>query len=330
MNNKRLYYIDILKGFAIFLMVMAHILLAIKGSSDQTVARFIYTFHMPLFMFMSGYVFDLNRKVEMDKAYFLKLIKKRFLTLIVPGTVWMLIGYVFMDDTFTFPWFLRTLFEIIIVVYIMLWLCNKLQCNMIGTVIALVILYAFLFFIKHMIDGAPIDEILNMSRLQIFYPYFAFGYLFRRYEWEKILQRFHVFSISIVLFLCGLCMYDMYILGHGVQACIKYVTAASGIVICYNIARSVNTNNIFIRLFKYIGFYSLNIYLLSPFFQPCPQWIGNIIQESTISGEVFHKTSVFAQIAVGTILTTYTVIVCMAITKIIEKSRIINKILFGR
>lgn len=93
MKNKRLDYIDILKGFAIYFMVMAHILLAIKGSPDQTVANFIYTFHMPLFMFMSGYVFDLNRRNEMAGANFLKLLKKGFITLIVPGTIWMLIGY---------------------------------------------------------------------------------------------------------------------------------------------------------------------------------------------------------------------------------------------
>ena len=50
----RIQYIDSLKGFAIVLVVMGHIF----GFSqpEDGINTFIYTFHMPLFMFLSGLV----------------------------------------------------------------------------------------------------------------------------------------------------------------------------------------------------------------------------------------------------------------------------------
>jgi uncharacterized membrane protein YcfT len=51
---QRIQYIDRLKGLAIILVVMGHIF----GfhQPDDGINTFIYTFHMPLFMFLSGLV----------------------------------------------------------------------------------------------------------------------------------------------------------------------------------------------------------------------------------------------------------------------------------
>lgn len=65
----RLVHIDFLKGLAIFLMVMGHVLSwSMTDSGCQRtvdswfVREVIYSFHMPLFMSMSGYVIDLKIK----------------------------------------------------------------------------------------------------------------------------------------------------------------------------------------------------------------------------------------------------------------------------
>lgn len=55
--------VDILKGFAILLMVMGHFLAAATSHLDGGVAhngwlvgQWIYSFHMPLFFFLTGYL----------------------------------------------------------------------------------------------------------------------------------------------------------------------------------------------------------------------------------------------------------------------------------
>lgn len=50
----RVQYIDRLKGLAIILVVMGHIFGF--NQPEDGINTFIYTFHMPLFMFLSGLV----------------------------------------------------------------------------------------------------------------------------------------------------------------------------------------------------------------------------------------------------------------------------------
>lgn len=52
----RINYIDRMKGMAIFLVVMGHVFFFGFEQSDSIVFKAISSFHMPLFMFLSGLV----------------------------------------------------------------------------------------------------------------------------------------------------------------------------------------------------------------------------------------------------------------------------------
>lgn len=52
----RIDYIDRMKGLAIFLVVMGHVYGMAFAQSDDVAYRVISSFHMPLFMFLSGLV----------------------------------------------------------------------------------------------------------------------------------------------------------------------------------------------------------------------------------------------------------------------------------
>lgn len=54
--KQRINYIDRMKGMAILLVVMGHLYFFSYGQSDSIVFCFISSFHMPLFMFLSGLV----------------------------------------------------------------------------------------------------------------------------------------------------------------------------------------------------------------------------------------------------------------------------------
>lgn len=55
--GKRSTSVDLLKGYAIILVVLGHALqYNINNFDNNIVFRIIYSFHMPLFMFASGYV----------------------------------------------------------------------------------------------------------------------------------------------------------------------------------------------------------------------------------------------------------------------------------
>ena len=56
MIKHRINYIDRIKGFAIFIVVLAHVLLLSFNLGNSLVYRFCASFEMPLFMFVSGFV----------------------------------------------------------------------------------------------------------------------------------------------------------------------------------------------------------------------------------------------------------------------------------
>ena len=61
MSKERQHWLDVVKGLAIILVVIGHVGSTYGGESASqsfnTIHAFIYSFHMPLFMFISEYLF---------------------------------------------------------------------------------------------------------------------------------------------------------------------------------------------------------------------------------------------------------------------------------
>lgn len=82
----RLKYIDILKGFNIFLVVLGHII-----ATNCHLFKIIYSFHVPLFFIISGYLFNF----EKYENNFLTFLKNRFLRLLLPYFTMLLLFILF-------------------------------------------------------------------------------------------------------------------------------------------------------------------------------------------------------------------------------------------
>lgn len=92
--NKRITYIDICKCLAIFFVVWGHI---VQPETERynfeliTLLRSsVYSFHMPLFFFLSGFCFSVD-KYNSFKEFFLKKAKG----ILLPGYVGMMISLVY-------------------------------------------------------------------------------------------------------------------------------------------------------------------------------------------------------------------------------------------
>ena len=81
--------VDALKGYACFLVVFGHVIMGIRkcGISiphgAKSIEEFIWTFHVALFMFLSGYVYNTvgEGKCKKNRVAF---IKNKFINLIIP------------------------------------------------------------------------------------------------------------------------------------------------------------------------------------------------------------------------------------------------------
>jgi acyltransferase len=90
----RFHWIDALKGFGIMLVVLAH------HSLPIALDTYIFSFHMPLFFFISGFLFDFGKYTESSGNF----VKGRFRSLIVPYFCFAVITCIFyflLDELYT-------------------------------------------------------------------------------------------------------------------------------------------------------------------------------------------------------------------------------------
>ena len=89
MNNttppKRIVALDLVKGYGIFLVVWMHCIQYCSGATfiNQLYA-FVYSFHMPLFLIISGYLYH-NKLKKVDSFYNLRRKAKQ---LLIPNLLW--------------------------------------------------------------------------------------------------------------------------------------------------------------------------------------------------------------------------------------------------
>ena len=83
MNKIRINWVDVGKGIGMILVVLAHVY------KYNPIREWIYSFHVPLFFFLSGYVF------EPRKYIFVRFLKKRIYSLIIPYFIFAFLSYLY-------------------------------------------------------------------------------------------------------------------------------------------------------------------------------------------------------------------------------------------
>lgn len=84
-TQDRIEWIDIAKGIGILFVIFAHI-----QSTSQALVNYIYSFHMPLFFFISGYLFS-DKKYKTIKDF----AKKKARTLLIPYFIFSILSYLY-------------------------------------------------------------------------------------------------------------------------------------------------------------------------------------------------------------------------------------------
>lgn len=180
MRNLRLQYLDSLKGILIILVVLGHAIQGFLADYQLDVLfRVIYSFHMPLFFLISGF---LTFKEHYDST----LIKKRFVQCIIPFVTWAFLspvlknGVIDLDQTvkaLCYPdnglWFLYNLFFYCAIVNITEKLSGVVKVRQEYVLLAaFVLLYALM---------AVFHTLFNITQICWYFPFFAMGYYMRKY-----------------------------------------------------------------------------------------------------------------------------------------------------
>lgn len=263
--------IDIARGIGIILVVLGHTFpdASLEGGVQLSVWRFvfnyIYSFHMPLFVFLAGFVTNKTYPTIKDKY---NRIIKRALRLLLPYITWSIIYIplrIVLSSISSSPFELNGLWRIAIgeSPYSGLWFLYALfiidtlrtlisrteRMDMIMLPVSLILLVVGKL--------ATISEPLNW----VFYYFFFYygGIIVRRYfdTLSKHISNWcAIICSSIVLFAVNFLFPRGDDLAYRLMS---IVTAIAGIVMVMSVSLKIKTNN----LLEKLGIYSMDIYILS-------------------------------------------------------------------
>lgn len=199
LEKRRNYYFDNLKLLLIILVVMGHVIEPLIDSNKNIKATymFIYAFHMPLFVFVSGYF---SKNINDNKKFFSKINN-----ILVPYIIFQLLYSIFniyvlkaqdFEVTLIYPywtmWYLLSLFTWSITLPYF----SKIKYSVLLT------------FVISIISGYDnnIGYYLSLSRTITFFPYFLMGY-FCKQEYIDII-RVHIKKVHALL---GVLMVSLFI-----------------------------------------------------------------------------------------------------------------------
>lgn len=189
--KERNYLLDNLKVILIFFVVFGHTIeYYIKDSKVlMTLYIFIYIFHMPLFIFISGYL----------SKNFYKMKRKAVKNLLIPYIIFNMIWY-----TAVYIGTKKAMFTVMYPGWTLWYLLSLFFWRIILKYIVKIKNIVLISFIVGIIVGVipAVNGYLSISRTIVFLPFFLLGYYTKEEHFEKLKSINKLFAfIGIALFL---------------------------------------------------------------------------------------------------------------------------------
>ena len=186
--------LDVIKAVAILLMVFGHCIQNGSGADVMNGSKYfndpifltIYSFHMPLFMLVSGYLFAFSAQKYAWNENLIRIVK----TLLVPIFCWAVISFLLLDF-FGNPMSLIRAVKVFISRSISdLWyLWALFYCS------------AFAILVRRFFRDSPIvylaallltllpEDRFGLALYKFMYPYFIIGYFSNKEQWQQMVEK---------------------------------------------------------------------------------------------------------------------------------------------
>ncbi len=307
-KTKRIGWIDSVKALAIFLVVMGHFL-----DAPSVIRTYIYTFHMHLFFFVSGFVF---RK----KGSFLTFVRKRAWALIVPYFIFSLLKYVYTILKYHFGrstgihentlqrfydiflwhhyfWFLGVLFVVSITFFP---IAEKMHT--VKNLLILVLIGTLSHYILSTYCIGFVHE--NMRKCFIAIVFYAFGYFFKDKISSETLYKvvekhvglfFAFVVVNITTFFYFYKQYGQASFNFSHNYLFYYLLAISGIVLSLTACQLIREN----KIFSFVGANTIIIYLMEPYPQAVfGRFIRTVFHVDNLGNATFGYSIIYSLLTI--------------------------------
>lgn len=324
MENKsstRILWPDILKTFAVFLVILGHISSTYDSREYfSPVALWIYSFHMPLFMMLSGMFFKYSLKkdfktllIDKSRLLLLPLLCWGMMNFIIETLLFtdinnwggVIIGYVKSGGPLRGYWYLKCLFVYLIVNWLLVILTKKLPFSALLSIIVFMLL-----------------PNVNFSKMMI--VFFWLGIFYENFA-RKINTKTLLLIVSVAMVVCYLLL-DVkatYLCSSG--SVVKYIqfllvgTFASFFwITLFELLIPKKSTSKSVILLQEVGILSLGIYCIHEFF-----YFENLYQPVW---ERLNTDSMIVQISYSVMV----LIISFAFVKLLSRNKYTSLLFLGR
>lgn len=311
----RIAYLDYTRGFAILLVIVGHLIqFNFQSGLNNRLFDIIYSFHMPLFFFISGCARGIYLKSSLTVLDLCKKVYHQFCSLIVPSIVWTIVMPYFFSRQYELSvsqisgyWFLNVLFAIVVVWDIFLYINIKKTKKYLYPLMVVVISILFIVGFKRI----PISYFLM----------YVIGFYFQKYNClTKLPPIFYSLFFLIFCLFSGYFDYGETPMGDADRIWLQFplsICASLSLLRFFSMCELKDYK--ICAILGLIGRYTLGIYLCHFFLVRIP-----FIAEMENGFNLLIQFVGLLSLSLGIAL------LCMGIQRVIKNYPFLHKIMYGK
>lgn len=329
--NKRIEYIDALRGLAMYLVVYLHIK-SWGGYSaySNLVGEIFVTFYLPLFFFISGYLLY-KHKIYTTKET-MKVLSKKVLNFLIPMIVFSLLYSIsreyFVSIYRPIYWFMLVLLEMYAIYYLLrLIIKNEKIFLCILVIISIIGVGLITFKIGY---GNKYYELFCLENLLKYFQFFSIGIVAKCYNniYENVLKNSAINAIAIIAFVVAITLVRSYnamecspIIGGLMRGIVsRYAGLFIIVSLFYRYRDMFARNGLISRAMQLIGKRTIDIYMIHYFLLNYSSiCVAKIMGLNYIPFEIFGIS----------VLALSNICICLLLSECIRNSKFLAKYLFG-
>ena len=324
--NGRIFYLDLIKFVGILLVIYGHVELFGFGISSMSMGM-IYTFQMPLFFFVSGF---LAFKSHKPLGYYLSNTWKKITLLLLPTIVFSFFyalvykTEVYFLDGFGRYWFGVALLECFIIYY-MICIITKTEKQQLFIMVLLSIIG-----VGYLSTGVGDKylQVIELNHLAKYLHFFTLGLLAKYYShyYTKVLNCGIMRTIGIGCFFIIFFViryegfFPIIIERFLYDIILRYLGLYVVVVLLYDSSSKIDLKGGgFARLVGFVAENSFGIYLLQYFFLPDfrgQEWFSNIDEFSMSIICLFYSVTC--------------ILACLGVIAIVSRSNFLSRFVLGK
>lgn len=319
--KQRLLELDLMRGIAMISVIIGHIS-EFSLHAESYPRGFMGIMQMPIFFAVSGYL-TYKQLEEVSLKNDLKRLLKRSRLLLVPLFVWSFIHYIVTDNltgwissNFIWGgyWFFIALWWLDAINTFISCLSQKYKFSLFSDLMIYGLIYAIIVILR--IKGFSHDGFFQINALMFFFPVFTLTYLMKKYERiYKLVLNEYTYALGLIMLIIA--WYLMKLESFPIH----FLGGLGGIIVLWQLFKSVNPGTRWVKLLSMIGRNTLPIYAIHYLFiTTLPESLQNMVNV---------PMGFFLQFIIAFPYMVVVVVLCLLVNRVLSSNKYIKLIFFG-